>query len=105
VDFLLTFDAVYCAQASDVEWCALVEHELYHCAQETDGFGQPKFTKDGLPKFAMKGHDVEEFVGVVRRYGAVSPEVQALVEAAKKAPEIAAVHVAQMCGTCLLRAA
>lgn len=104
-DFILTFDAHYCAQASDVEFCALAEHELYHAGQELDAFGQPKFTRDGRPKFAMRGHDCEEFVGVVRRYGAVGPDVRAMFEALKRGPEIAPARVAASCGTCLLRAA
>ncbi len=35
----------------------------------------------------MRGHDVEEFVGVVRRYAA-SPDVQALVDAANSPAEV-----------------
>lgn len=105
-DFILTFDANYSAQASDDEFCALVEHELYHAGQERDEFGAPKFTKAGTPKFTMRGHDVEEFVGVVRRYGADAAGVRALVDAAARAPSVARVSIAQACGTCVgLRAA
>lgn len=103
-DFLLTFDAAYCSTCSDAEFMALVEHELYHAGQEHDEFGSPKFTKYGAPKFAMRGHDVEEFVGVVRRYGAVAAHIQPLVEAANARPEIAKVDIARACGTCQLRA-
>ena len=40
-----------------------------------------KFNKDtGQPVLTLRGHDVEEFTGVVRRYGA-SKEVQELVDA------------------------
>lgn len=104
-DFIITLDASYCVQASDAEFCALVEHEMYHAGQERDEFGQPKFTQSGRPKFGIRGHDVEEFIGVVRRYGAISHEVQAMVQAASKRPEVASVHVAQACGTCQLRVA
>lgn len=104
-DFLLTFDAGYAAECSDAEFCALVEHELYHCGQERDVFGAPKFRKTGLPAFAIRGHDVEEFVGVVRRYGADASGVRAMVDAANKGPEVANVHIAQACGTCRLRVA
>lgn len=104
-DFIITLDANYCAQCSDIEFCALVEHEMYHAAQERDAFGLPKFTQLGDPKFAIRGHDVEEFVGVVRRYGVTDINVRAMVEAANKRPEIASVHVAQACGTCQLRVA
>lgn len=98
--FMITLDANYCAQCSDAEWCALVEHELYHIAQALDEFGAPKFTKDGLPKLKIRGHDVEEFVGVVRRYGA-SHDVQQLVEAANAGPELRLGSIAHACGTCL----
>src|SRR5690554_2969470 len=60
--FIITLAADYCAQCSDAEFCALVEHELYHIAQAQDAFGAPKFTQEGLPKLELRGHDVEEFV-------------------------------------------
>lgn len=103
-DFLITLAADYCARCSDTEFCALVEHELYHIGQERDEFGAPKFTKDGMPRLAMRGHDVEEFVGVVRRYG-VSGEVSRLVAAAQSSPEVAQLNIARACGTCLLKSA
>lgn len=104
-DFLITLDAEYCAQCSDAEFCALVEHELLHAGQARDEFGAPKFSKTGRPMFAMRGHDVEEFVSIVRRYGASAAHVSDLVDAANKGPQIAQVKIAQACGTCALRAA
>lgn len=103
-EFLITLAADYCAQCSDAEFCALLEHELYHIGQEQDEFGAPKFTKDGYPKLAIRGHDVEEFVGVVRRYGP-GPEVTRMIEAAKGPAEVENINIARACGTCLLRAA
>lgn len=103
-DFIVTLAADYCAQCSDLEFCALVEHELYHIAQETDEFGAPKFTREGQPKLKLRGHDVEEFVGVVRRYGA-SHDVQQLVDAANNPAEVAHLNIARACGTCLLKLA
>lgn len=100
-DFLLTFFAPYCDQCSDVEFCALVEHELFHCGQERDEFGMPRFRKSsGMPAFALRGHDVEEFIGVVRRYGADSTGVRALVSAAAEGPTVAAANIGAVCGTC-----
>jgi hypothetical protein len=106
-DFLLTFDADHAAAVDDATFCALVDHELRHCAQALDEYGGPKFTRDGLPVFAIKGHDVEEFVGVVRRFGinAAGPEARAFFDAANLAPEIAPARLAQACGTCISRAA
>jgi len=106
-DFLITIDARYASECADAEFCSLIEHELYHCGQERNEFGLPKFTKWGRPVFAMRGHDVEEFVGIVRRYGvgAAAGQTLALVEAARRRPEIASVDISQACGTCLTRMA
>jgi hypothetical protein len=103
-EFLITLDARHCLDCSDVDFCALVDHELYHIGQELDDFGSPAFNKFGLPKLTMRGHDVEEFVGVVRRYGP-SADVQRMIDAAKGAPEVGKHNIARACGTCLLKAA
>lgn len=101
-DFLITLYAPYCAEIDDAGWCALIEHELYHCAQALDEFGFPKFTKEGRPRWTMKGHDAEEFVGVVARYGvgAAAGGTGRLVEAARQEPLIARAQIAAACGTC-----
>jgi len=105
--FLITLDALYARECGDLEWCALIEHELYHVGYRLDEFGQPAFTKDGDPKFGIRGHDVEEFVGIVRRYGvgAAAGDTAKLIEAAKRAPELGHVAIAQACGTCMRRVA
>jgi hypothetical protein len=100
-DFLITLSAPAAAGMDDASFCALVEHELYHCAQAEDQYGMPKFKQDGSPSFCIKGHDVEEFVGVVARYGAAATGVTAMVEAAQRAPLVAAASIAGVCGTCL----
>jgi hypothetical protein len=103
--FIITLAADYCEQCNDLEFCALVEHELYHIAQATDDYGAPKFNKEtGMPVLKLCGHDVEEFVGVVRRYGA-SKDVQEMVDAANRPAEVAHIDVARACGTCMLRLA
>lgn len=106
-DYLITLDGRYARDCSDAEWCALVEHELYHVAQQRDEFGAPKFSKDGLPKLTIQGHDVEEFIGVVRRYGVGNPEgnLARLAKAAQGPAEVSRVSLAGACGVCLLRAA
>ncbi|MCJ8056795.1 hypothetical protein GB928_028955 [Shinella curvata] len=73
-DFIITLDANYCARCGDAEFMALVEHELYHAAQDVDSFGAPKFNSmTGRPVFTIRGHDVEQLIGAVRRYGADAP--------------------------------
>lgn len=106
LDFLITLSAPWVFDAKDVDWCALVDHEMYHCAQAMDAYGNPKFhSKTFRPIFALKGHDVEEHVGVVRRYGPVGRNVKEMVDAARRRPTIAPAAIRQMCGTCLARAA
>lgn len=100
-DFLLTFSAPAAAAMNDPSFCALVEHELYHCGTKLDEFGMPKFKQDGTPAFTMRGHDVEEFVGVVARYGAEAAGVSAMVDAAQRGPTIGRASIAGVCGTCL----
>lgn len=104
-DFLITFSAPACAGMNDASFCALVEHELYHCGQALDDFGMPKFNKEGQPVYAIRGHDVEEFVGVVRRYGAEAAGIQPMIDAANAKPLIAGADIDGICGTCLRAAA
>ena len=107
-DFILTFSAPYATSIDDATFCALVEHELYHCAQALDEYGTPKFDREGVPAWTIRGHDVEQFVGVVRRYGARAAGVDAMVTAAKLAetqPIVRATEIAGACGTCLAKVA
>lgn len=104
-DFLITVSAPYASAVDDATFCALVEHELYHCVQK-EGDNGPMFSREtGLPLWAIQGHDVEQFTGVVRRYGAAAAGVTAMVEAAKKKPILSASAIAGACGTCLRAAA
>lgn len=102
-DFVVTLDSVWCAEADDASFLALLEHELYHCGQAVDENGYPRFRQsDGQPIYEIRGHDVEEFVGVVERYGAgaSSQEVERLVEAAQGEPTVNRADIARICGTC-----
>lgn len=98
--FLITLAADYCTTCSDAEFCALVEHELYHIGHAPDPYGAPAFDKAGRPKLRIVGHDVEEFVGVVARYGP-SADVRRLAAAASAAPAVPRLDVARACGCCL----
>jgi hypothetical protein len=106
-DFLITLDGAFAKEASDTDFFALVEHELYHIGQEADAFGAPIFKQDGTPKLFIRGHDVEEFVGVVKRYGIGHPggQLAQLIEAGQQKPSVSPYKMSQACGTCLLRAA
>lgn len=107
-DFVLTFWGPHAAMIDDASWCALVEHELYHCAQAEDAWGAPRHRRsDGRPIFTLRGHDAEEFVSVVRRYGAgpSTGGVRQLVAAANQKPLIGEALVQMACGTCELQVA
>jgi hypothetical protein len=93
-DFLITLYAPYCAEADHWSFCALAEHELYHCALL-------RFTNMGMPVWTIKGHDVEEHVGVVERYGvgAAAGKTKQLVEAAKKKPLMGRAQIQGLCGS------
>lgn len=102
--FVITLAADYCSICTDIDFCALVEHELYHIAQKLDEFGSPKFTQEGAPKLCIRGHDVEEFTGVVRRYG-VTKDVADIIDAANQSPEVGKANIARACGTCIMKLA
>jgi len=102
-DFMITLEASFADQADDATFCSLVEHELYHCGQAKDAWGAPRFSKTtGRPIFTMRGHDVEEFVGVVARYGvgAAAGQTAALVAAANRPAIVCEADIAGACGTC-----
>ncbi|PKF31942.1 putative metallopeptidase [Acinetobacter proteolyticus] len=102
-DYLITIDATYAQQANDIDFCALIEHELYHITHKKDQYGIPSYNREtGKPNLTMQAHDVEEFTGVVRRYGA-NKEVQQMIDAAKQRPEVSRADIYNACGTCFLR--
>ncbi|ENV46198.1 hypothetical protein P255_02969 [Acinetobacter brisouii CIP 110357] len=103
-DYMITLDARVCQVMSDTDFLALVEHELYHIGHKRDKRGELEFMSSGKPKLFLRGHDVEEFHGVVERYGA-SPQVQKMVDLANKGPTISKAKIAHACGTCLLKLA
>lgn len=107
-DFVLTFDAQYFAAEtiSLATKLAVITHELCHCQQALDRFGDPKFnSRTGKPEWSIAPHDVEQFNLVVRWFGAEAAGVQEMVEAAKQAPLMLGRVDAFSCGTCGGRAA
>ena len=103
--YLITIDASFCEQASDHDFCALIEHELYHLGAKRDEDGNYLISPStGEYKYYLRPHDVEEFHGVVQRYGA-SEDVQKMVDLANDGPTIGKAKIAHACGTCLLKLA
>lgn len=106
IDFLLTFFAPEIINLSDKSFCASVEHELYHCAQAVDEYGEPRFRQsDYSPIFTIKDHDFTGFLGVVKRYGAIERNQKEMVKLAKKMPEVNDFDIAAACGICVAKAA
>lgn len=76
-DFILTIDSPWWELATPEQQEALVHHELCHCEHARDRDGELKFDDEGLPVWAIKAHDLEEFNLTVRRYGAWKEDVVA----------------------------
>ncbi|EMQ0326503.1 putative metallopeptidase [Acinetobacter baumannii] len=101
-EYLITFDASYSRIASDVNFCALLEHELYHIGVERDSDGEIIYSDHtGLPKHYLACHDVEEFIGVVKRWGA-NDSVKRLIEVAKNPPFVSDLDISKCCGNCVI---
>lgn len=103
-DFLITLYAPFLSQADNRTFCSVVEHELYHCTQRLDEYGSPKFKQDGSPVFGIRGHDVEEFIGVAVRYG-MTADLAKLFDAVKLTKQVSDSTIEGVCGTCLRVAA
>jgi hypothetical protein len=69
-DFLVLIDRnIWSGMEPDAK-LALIDHELSHCFFQTEDDGEtPKLTEDGRYRWTIRGHDVEEFCGVVARNG------------------------------------
>lgn len=103
LDFIIILDAMLVWEYKPLQFCGLLDHELYHCAHKKDSYGELAFDDEtGLPKLALQGHDTEQFIGVVRRYGMDAANVRELVEAANRPPLFSEQDIQQIvCGTCL----
>jgi len=102
---LITLDARYCSDCSDSSFMALVEHELYHLKQKISPNGGPCYdSQTGHAILQMRGHDVEEFFGVVERYGGHSG-IHKMAELVNNRPTVSKANIAHACGTCLLKLA
>lgn len=85
-DFLIILDGSYwfnpSQQPTEIPRLReiLVYHELSHCIHKKDGFGDKRYDHDEKPVWGLKGHDVEEFIAVVQRYGAWTEEIRQFVD-------------------------
>jgi hypothetical protein len=104
-DFVITLHVPYSARANDATFYALIDHEICHCDQARGAFGVRLWnSKTGRPKWGTKGHDVEQHVGTVRRWGVDATDTRELIEAGLARPrllELVGGPVRSIpCGTC-----
>lgn len=102
-DFVITLDAQLATLMTDGQFCALVEHELYHCGHKPDRDGNPMYDgEDGAPLYYIRAHDVEEFTPIIARYGggAAAGDSAKFVEASRHKPLFDDVELDCICGTC-----
>lgn len=100
-DFLIILDVINLSTARPEAICALVEHELMHCSFKKDEFGDPKLDKYGEYQWSMRGHDIEQFIGVMARYGPTSETEEKFIQAAKDGPQFKGIELAGICGSCV----
>lgn len=82
-EFVMVVNAPWWEEATPREREALVYHELLHVKQAVDGYGAPRFDRDGLPVWALMGHDIEAFKAEVQRYGAWKGDIAEFFDATK----------------------
>lgn len=104
-DFLVRLEAHWMhrqiQQGEPAPVLALIEHELFHCAQKTDRYGMPAFdSRTGKPKWGTRPHDSEQFIGVIDRYGPTSDAEREMQKAYASAPLVASADLDGICGTC-----
>lgn len=103
-DFYITLSSGFVharlAEGDEAAVLALIDHELYHCAPDTRD-GVPLFTRDGRPKWCIAPHDVEQFVGVTRRWGPQGAGERAMYDAGERGPTLGQPKVAGLCANCL----
>lgn len=63
LDFIIMINVAVWNQLDQKEKIALVDHELEHCCEEDD-------------KYFIQGHDVEDFLAVIKRNGFWSPDLK-----------------------------
>ncbi len=95
IDFLITLYAPFAEDANVASLLSVIEHELYHC-------GIKDWVK-AKPILMIRRHDIEVFIGEVRRYGAAASmqPIAELVEAASRQPTIGMATLDGICGSCV----
>lgn len=82
-EFVVVINAAWWDQATDEQRRALVWHELAHVKQATDRYDAPRFDRDGLPVWAIVGHDLEAFRSELAEFGAWRPDIAEFLDTAR----------------------
>jgi len=77
LDFVITIHRDVWSQLTSEERMALVDHELSHCCRGDDD-------PNGNPTWYIQGHDVEDFIGIIRRHGLWRPALKKLHKAVQE---------------------
>jgi len=77
LDFVITVHMDVWEQLDEKERIALVDHELAHCCKGEDD-------PEGNPTWYIQGHDVEEFISVIRRHGLWRPSLKKIDKAVQE---------------------
>lgn len=104
-DFCIRLNANWAEAVEDLDFCATAKHELCHCDQAYNKWGDRWFRKDGSRVWTLVEHDVEIFLDEVRDFGPVGRGVSELAEILKQPPRFGSQSINVACGNCLSRAA
>lgn len=64
---------------------ALLDHELHHATVKYDESGEPVFDERGRIVYRLRKHDIEEFTGIVQRYGTYKRDLEEFAAALRRA--------------------
>lgn len=71
-------------QVTELQRTALLDHELHHAARKYDSNGDPTEDERGRPVWRTRRHDIEEFAGVVQRYGMWTADLEHFYSALRR---------------------
>lgn len=83
-DYVMILDTQFWRQATPHQREALVFHELMHATIAEDRHGEKRFTAEGKPVWGIRGHDIEEFNLVARRYGRWLGDIEGFLAALRE---------------------
>lgn len=86
IDFVILLSAEFWRAAKEPQRIALLDHELHHATVRLDRDGEPVRDERGRVCYRMRKHDIEEFSGVVQRYGLYKRDLETFAAAIRSGP-------------------